>query len=110
VRDVAYQHAEDDLTRAMTFECLCSVKRITRFDPAKELIYVDRQVEGPRATAPVRLVIDTAATETLIAPDVIDLIGYSPGDAEGATSVTSAIGLHDVRERRPVGVPRHDRC
>jgi predicted aspartyl protease len=89
------------------------VKRITSFDPAKELIYVAGQVEGPRATAPVRLVIDTAATDTLIAPDIIDLIGYSPRDAERATSVTSAIGKEHgyilrVRTFAALGVARED--
>ena len=47
---------------------------------------------GPRRHKGVTLALDTAATQTLVIPDVLDDIGYGPRDGDRVTSITSAIG------------------
>lgn len=55
------------------------------------LLIVDAWVEGPLGRAPLRLAVDTAATLTLITPEVIERIGYSARDGT-LSSVSSAVG------------------
>ena len=40
----------------------------------------------------LRLVFDTGAAETIIIPEVLDELGYSPLDAEAITVIRSAVG------------------
>lgn len=68
------------------------MKRETAFNAAGQLVVVEGNVAGPRGDMPVRLVVDTGSSETLLLPDVIDHLGYSPRDAEIVTGVYSALG------------------
>jgi predicted aspartyl protease len=64
----------------------------TAFDPARNLIVVEGELSGPLGDTPLRLVLDTGAAESLVVPDIVDALGYSPRDAEVVTGVYSAIG------------------
>jgi predicted aspartyl protease len=66
--------------------------KVTRFDPRDDLIVVTARVSGPHRHKLVSLAVDTAATETLITPDVLDDLGYSARLGEKITVVHSAIG------------------
>ncbi|KAB2908995.1 MAG: hypothetical protein F9K40_04070 [Kofleriaceae bacterium] len=68
--------------------------KVARFDPSRELIVVDAQVWGPggREKRTLALALDTASSETVIMPEIIDELGYSPRDGEQITSVRAAIG------------------
>ena len=66
--------------------------RYTRFDAGQKRIVVPGWLEGPLGETTLRLVLDTAASETTIAPRVIDGLGYNPRDGETPTTVTSALG------------------
>ncbi|MBI4872870.1 MAG: retroviral-like aspartic protease family protein [Candidatus Riflebacteria bacterium] len=39
------------------------------------------------------MALDTGATDTLLRPEVLDGLGYSPRDAGGLTTVTTALGV-----------------
>lgn len=64
----------------------------TEFDPKLNLILVAGEVSGPLGRTALRLVLDTGASETLLVPEVVDDLGYSPRNAEAVTGVYSAIG------------------
>ena len=68
--------------------------KTTRFEAASDLIIVGARVWGPatRGQTPLSLAIDTGSAETVIRPDVVDDLGYSPRDAEAITTVRAAIG------------------
>lgn len=68
--------------------------KVTRFDPTRDLIIVEGRVWGPqqRQRRPLRLVLDTGAAETIIVPEVLDELGYSPRDGEAITVLRSAVG------------------
>jgi len=68
--------------------------KVTRFTPTRDLIFVDGHVWGPlhRRGRPLRLVVDTGAAETVIVPDALDEIGYSPRQGEEITVMRSAVG------------------
>jgi predicted aspartyl protease len=68
--------------------------KITRFAPEKDLIIVKGKVQGPlhRRGRSVRLVVDTGAAETIIVPDLLDELGYSPRQGEAITVMRSAVG------------------
>jgi predicted aspartyl protease len=64
----------------------------TRFAIQQDLIYVTGTVRGPRSEAELRLVLDTGASQTVIVPDVLDEIGYSPRHGDVTSSTSTAIG------------------
>ena len=66
--------------------------KITRFDPTDSLIVITARILGPRDEKEVSLALDTASTLTIVIPEVLDEIGYSPRDGEKVSTVTSAIG------------------
>jgi predicted aspartyl protease len=66
--------------------------KVTRFDPARDLVIVTGRVWGPRADRRVSLALDTAATQTHIIPEILDDLGYSARDGDQVTVVRSAIG------------------
>jgi predicted aspartyl protease len=68
------------------------VRQVTDFDPSLNLIIVAGEVSGPLGRTALRLALDTGASETLLVPEVVDELGYSPRDAETMTGVYSAIG------------------
>jgi predicted aspartyl protease len=49
---------------------------------------------GPRGETQrqLRLVLDTGAAETIVVPEVLDEVGYSPRDGEQITVMRSAVG------------------
>ena len=66
----------------------------SRFDPAGDLMIVHARLWGPRGGAPylLRLAIDTGATHSLVLPEIIDELGYSPRDGDAITTVRAALG------------------
>jgi len=67
--------------------------KVTRFDRARDLIIVGGRVWGPHGPpTPLRLAVDTGAAETIIVPDVLDELGYSPRQGEAITVLRSAVG------------------
>jgi predicted aspartyl protease len=68
--------------------------KVTRFDPTSDLLIVDAQIWGPggRGRTPLSLAIDTGSSETVVAPEIVDDLGYSPRDGEAITTVRAAIG------------------
>lgn len=66
--------------------------KVTRFRPDKPLIIVHGHLDGPRGRARLRLALDTGSEHTLIVPDVLDDLGYSPRQGEAITVIRSAIG------------------
>lgn len=65
---------------------------ITHFDATRDLIIVEARVWSSKASLPVFLAIDTGSSETVLAPHVVDDLGYSPRDGEAITRVRSAVG------------------
>lgn len=66
--------------------------KVRRFDPTDNLIVVRARILGPRGVRGLALALDTAASETHVASNVVDDLGYSPRDGEARTIVRSAIG------------------
>jgi len=64
----------------------------TLFDATRDLIIVEARVWRSLESVPVSLAIDTGSSETVLAPYVVDDLGYSPRDGEKITRVRSAIG------------------
>lgn len=54
------------------------------------MIVVGARLEGPLGARELRLALDTAATKTLIIPDVMDDVGYSARDGEAFTIIRTA--------------------
>ncbi len=65
---------------------------ITHFNPKGDLIVVESFVWGPGGRARLSFAIDTASTATVVAPYVVDDLGYSPLDGVAITTVRAAIG------------------
>lgn len=63
-----------------------------RVGRAHGLIVVPARLWGPRGDRKLHLAVDTGATETLILPEIIHGLGYSPRDGERMTKIRSAIG------------------
>jgi len=51
------------------------------------MIVVGARLEGPAGSRELRLALDTAATKTLIVPEVMDDVGYSARDGEEFTVI-----------------------
>ncbi|MDQ3299419.1 MAG: aspartyl protease family protein [Myxococcota bacterium] len=66
--------------------------KVTRFDPDDTLIVVTARIWGPRGDKQLSLAFDTAATQTHVVPEFLDLIGYGPQHGDRITSITSAVG------------------
>ena len=67
--------------------------KVTRFDPAGDLIIVPGRIWGPRGEGPrLNLVLDTGAAETVVIPDVLDELGYSAREGDQITVMRSAVG------------------
>ena len=68
--------------------------KVTKFNPHRDLIFVPGRVWGSRGEARrrLRLVLDTGAAETILIPEVLDELGYSPRDGEQITVMRSAVG------------------
>ncbi len=68
--------------------------KVARFDPTGALIIVDAQIwgHGGREKRLLSLAIDTGSSETVIVPEIVDELGYSPRDGEAVTTVRGAVG------------------
>lgn len=68
--------------------------KVTRFHAAGDLIIVSGQIWGPRGQKGprLRLVLDTGASETIVIPEVLDELGYSPREGDAITTLRSAVG------------------
>jgi hypothetical protein len=53
----------------------------TPFDPSGELIVVNATIRGSRGSIGARMAIDTGAAATVVIPDLLDELGYSPREA-----------------------------
>jgi predicted aspartyl protease len=58
----------------------------------RELIVVQAEVGGPTRTWRARLVLDTGAAATTLAPQVVEKIGYTRRDGYRKAKVQTAIG------------------
>ena len=65
--------------------------KITPYDRSRDLIIIDAEVWGPRTSELVSLALDTGSSETVLAPDIVDRLGYSPRHGEQITRVRSAV-------------------
>ena len=66
---------------------------VTRFDPSSDLLVVRAVAVGPRgARARLDVAVDTGASVTVIAPYVLDRLGYSARQGDAITKLRSAIG------------------
>ncbi len=66
---------------------------VTRFDPGAALIFLLGVVWGPRdRQQDLRLVFGPGSAETIIAPDVLDDIGYTARQGEAITVTRSVVG------------------
>lgn len=66
--------------------------KITRFSRERDLIVVIAWIWSPRSHRRVSLAVDTASSDTVVSPDIVDLLGYGPRDGENVMTVRSAIG------------------
>jgi predicted aspartyl protease len=66
--------------------------KVTRFNRKRDLIVVGARVWSPHRDRRIWLALDTASSDTVVSPEVVDLVGYSPRDGEHVMTVRSAIG------------------
>jgi predicted aspartyl protease len=66
--------------------------KVTRFDPANDLIIVRARIWGPGGSTPASLAVDTGSAHTVIAAGLIDGLGYSPRQGEAIATVRTAVG------------------
>jgi len=70
--------------------------KVTRFDRTRDLTIVRGRVWGPHGPpTPLRLAMDTAAAETIVVPEILDELGYSPRQGEAITVLRSAVGREE---------------
>jgi predicted aspartyl protease len=70
--------------------------KVARFDRTRDLIFVSGRVWGTHGPpAPLRLVLDTGAAETIIVPEILDELGYGPRQGEAITTMRSAVGREE---------------
>jgi len=67
--------------------------RIADFELDQGLMVVAARVAGTQTTRMARLVIDTGAGLSSLAPDVLQQAGYRANDLRGKTRVITAVGL-----------------
>lgn len=66
--------------------------KVTRFSRKRDLIVVDARIWSSHQDKWVVLAVDTASSDTVVSPDIVDLLGYGARDGEYVTTVRSAIG------------------
>lgn len=66
--------------------------KVTRFDPASDLIIVKARVWGRGGMTPLSLAVDTGSAHTVIAAGILDDLGYNPRQGEEITTVRTAVG------------------
>lgn len=88
---------------------------VTTFDPSADLIFVQAYVLGPRGQErELRLVLDTGAGATIIAPDILDELGYSAREHGEQVAITRSIAGREegfilrVKQLECLGVVERD--
>jgi len=68
--------------------------KVACFSPKSDLIIVKGKLRGPLNPDGrlLRLAFDTAADETIIAPEILDELGYNPRQGEAITVMRSVVG------------------
>lgn len=65
---------------------------VTTFEPSADLIFVQAHVWGARGQErKLRVVVDTGAGATIIAPDILDELGYSAREHGEQVAITRSI-------------------
>jgi hypothetical protein len=75
----------------------------TRFRPGGKLIIIHPWIWGQLGDRISRMALDPAATLTLVVPELLYSLGYSPRDGERITEVTTVINVQrgfDLRVQR----------
>ena len=65
--------------------------KATRFEDVRDLLVVKARVWGRNGRMQVALALDTGSAETVIVPEVVDRLGYSPREGVAITRVRSAV-------------------
>ncbi len=66
--------------------------KVTAFDRDRDLIMVRAYVWGPHGRTRLSLALDTGSAMSVVAPQVLDELGYNPRDGEAITTVRTAVG------------------
>jgi len=67
--------------------------KVTRFDPALDLIIIPARLWDRRGRqVELQIALDTGSSETLVVPEVTEALGYGARDGEQVTVIRSAIG------------------
>lgn len=74
--------------------------RVADFEIDEGLMIVVARITGTEASCLARLVVDTGAAVSSVAPDVCVRAGYRPSDLLGRTRVITAVGLEHGRKLR----------
>jgi hypothetical protein len=70
--------------------------KVTRFDTRRDLIFVPGRVWSRHGQPiPLRLVLDTAAAETIIVPDFLDELGYSAREHGEQVAITRSVAARE---------------
>ena len=73
---------------------------IYQFDPAERLILIKAEATGPKLMMPLQLILDTGATTSLIAENVLTLMGYDMASVSDRVEMTT--GSHVTTVSRVV--------
>lgn len=65
---------------------------ITPFNPKFGSVIISARVSGPAGSAPVRMVVDTGASYTMIRPDLLRAVGYDPSVSTSIQPMTTVSG------------------
>jgi hypothetical protein len=66
--------------------------KVTRFGRKRDLIVVDARMWSSRHDRWVSLAVDTASSDTVVTPGLVEELGYSVRDGERVITIRSAIG------------------
>lgn len=66
------------------------------FDPNSQVILVKALIRGPCRTHAINMILDTGATYTLIAPEILMDVGLDPSKSQKTSRITTASGLEYV--------------
>ena len=65
---------------------------VIEFNPTAPVILVPVRLTGQLGREVVHFVLDTGASRTIVAPDLLDRLGYNPRDGEAFSIVSSVLG------------------
>ena len=61
------------------------------FTPLRDLIMVKAMLWGPNGYSRLNLALDTGSAHTLVLPEIMDSLGFSPSNGLAVTNVYSAV-------------------